>query len=413
MQKVLAEWREKWRILVCAVIGVTASVSYVFGLGVLVPHIHAETGWSRAQISAGLLVGATVLALVSPVTGRLVDRGHTRACAMGGFVIYGLGLAAVGMAPVPFLPWLVLWAATAVGAGLCCLTLWTTLITRWFHEGRGITLAVVMSGSGLSAVIAPLAASALAAWLGWREALAVMGLAIVAICLPLCAAWLHDAPAAQEAGSQGEGQNAGGPAIFGLSLLKLCALAFMLTGTLTGMSVHFPLILAQAGASAARAAQLTGLIGLGVIVGRFAIGALLDKFSGALVGALAMAGPAVATLLLFDAAVGQSLGGLVAAALIGFALGTVSLVLAVVTGQLYRADSFGSALGVVIGCMSVSSGIGPVIAGRVYDRTGDYSAFLMGAGAVFVLAMLIFLSLGRAIRQRGRPGQAGMEGDGA
>lgn len=406
MGQALAEWRDNWRTVVCAVIGLSASVSYVFSLGVLVPYIHAETGWSRAEISSGLLVGALTLALVSPLTGRLIDRGYTRACAMGGFILFGLGMACIGMVRVPFIPWLFLWALSAVGAGLCSMTVWTTLITRRFQASRGITLAVVMSGSGLSGIVFPLLAGALAARLGWREAYAVLGLGIIAVCLPLCAAWLRDAPAATPAARQETAQPAQHAPIFTLSLVKLGALGLLLVGSLTGMSVHFPMIVEQAGASALRAAQLTGLIGLGVIVGRFAIGALLDRFSGAFVGAAAMVGPAMATVLLFDTAVGQTIGGTVAAALIGFALGTVSMVLAVVTGQLYHADSFGSAWGVVIACMSTGSGIGPVIAGKVFDLSGDYSAFLVGAGVIFALAIVTFLSLVRALRANRSPALA-------
>jgi len=400
MGKALAEWRENWRIVLCAVIGVTASVSYVFSLGVLVPYIHADTGWSRAETSSGLLVFALTLALASPLVGRLVDRGYTRACAMGGFTLYGLGLVCIGMLHVSFPAWLFIWAITAVGGGACSLTVWTTLITRRFQAGRGITLAIVMSGSGLSAIIAPLVAGALAAWLGWRETYAVLGLGTIALCLPLFALWLHDVPVAMPSAGYEAVPGTARPPIFTVSLFKLCALALMLTGTLTGIAVHFPLIIGQAGASAAKAAQLTGLIGVGVIAGRFVIGALLDRFSGAFVGALAMLGPAAAIWLLFQATVGQSIGGAIAASLIGFALGTVSMVLAVITGQLYRADNFGSAWGVVIACMSTASGFGPVIAGKVFDRSGDYLAFLAGAGLVFAIAIVTFLSLIQALQAR-------------
>ncbi len=398
MDRAFAEWRENWRIVICAMIGLTASTSYVFSLGVLVPHIHSETGWSRAEISSGLLVGALTLALVSPITGRLIDRGYTRACAMCGFTIYGLGLVCIGTLRVSIGAWLLIWVAAAVGAGACSLTVWTTLINRRFTAARGITLAIVMSGSGLSALVAPLLAGALAATLGWRQAYAILGLGTIALCLPLFAVWLHDAPVAVPAGERRPEQGTKGPPIFTVALLKLSALALILTGTLTGISVHFPLIIGQAGVPAARAAQLTGVIGLGVIAGRFIIGAVLDRLSGATVGAVAMLAPLAAIWLLFDANAGQSVGGAIAATLIGLAVGSVSMVLAVITGQLYRADNFGSAWGVVIACMSTASGIGPVIAGKVFDRFGNYSTFLVGAAVVFTAAIVMFLSLSRPLR---------------
>ena len=130
MDQVIAEWRTNWRIVVCALAGVITSIAHIFSLGVLLPHISRETGWSRAEASTGMLICSIVVALVAPFAGRLIDRGHMRACAIGGMALYCLAMVGLGWLHVALPVWLGIWAVLAMGTGASNLTIWTTAITR-------------------------------------------------------------------------------------------------------------------------------------------------------------------------------------------------------------------------------------------------------------------------------------------
>jgi len=402
MNEVMSEWRANWRIVICGLAGATASLTQVYSIGVLLPHISAEMGWSRAEASSGILVGAIGLTVVSPIAGRLVDRGRLRACAIWGTVIFAVAIACLGLLPVRLPLWLAIWCVVAIGSGLTNLAVWAPGIAQRFSAGRGLALAIVMCGSGLSATIFPVAASTLAAHVGWRHAFAALGLGVALGCLPLYALWVHDVPVAGAA--EGEAGRAGKPvdrAIYATSaFLRLAALSLVLTSALSTMTVHFPLVLAEHGTGALQAGRLAGLIGIGAIGGRLAIGTVLDRANAAVVAGCAMLCPLTAMALLLYAVPAYGMAASASGVLIGIGIGSEAMVIAYITGRLYPTEIFGTVWGVLIGCMAIASGVGPVIAGKAFDQLGNYSAVLVGNAVIFGLATATFLSLAGSVKVR-------------
>lgn len=403
MNAVMNEWRANWRIVICALLGATASLTQIYSMGVLLPHISAEMGWSRAEASSGVLVGAIGLAVISPIVGRLVDRGRLRACALGGAVVFGIAIACLGLLRVSLPWWLAIWGVVAIGSGLTNLAVWAPAITQRFSAGRGLALAIVMCGSGLSAAIFPVAASALAAQLGWRYTYAALGIGVTAVCLPIYALWIRDV--VPVAGAAGEDHAATARtvdrAIYSTpAFLRLAALSLVLTSALSAMTVHFPLVLAEHGMTAGQTGRLAGLIGIGAIGGRLAIGAIIDRANAAVVAALAMLCPLTAMALLLYALPSHGMAGSAAGTLIGVGIGSEAMVIAYITGRLFPTETFGAVWGVLIAFMAIASGVGPVVAGRAFDLNGNYAAVLLGNCVIFALAIATFLSLAGAVRVR-------------
>ena len=55
---------------------------------------------------------------------------------------------------------------------------------------------------------------------------------------------------------------------------------------------------------------------------------------------------------------------------------------------------FGKIFGIISSCMGLGSGLGPLIAGRIYDTAGSYTPYLMlGIGCAGVAALAV-LGLG-------------------
>jgi MFS family permease len=138
------------------------------------------------------------------------------------------------------------------------------------------------------------------------------------------------------------------------------------------------------GIAEAQAVGLVGLIGIGSLTGRFAVGALADRLGRgpALVGVTASLGlsmllwwaaPGYAALAVFALWMGLSYGGSVslmpALCMDFFGARAVSSII----GTLYTGAAFGNL-------------VGPWAAGRVFDATGSYAAVILGSTALSALA---------------------------
>ncbi|MFS9605950.1 MFS transporter, partial [Klebsiella pneumoniae] len=70
--------------------------------------------------------------------------------------------------------YLLYFLAPITGTGITFVT-WTQLVSQWFDRRRGLALALVLCGSGLSAaILPPLLGWAIERW-DWRAAFIVLG----------------------------------------------------------------------------------------------------------------------------------------------------------------------------------------------------------------------------------------------
>ncbi|MEY3473621.1 MAG: putative MFS-type transporter YhjX, partial [Pseudomonadota bacterium] len=228
----------------------------------------------------------------------------------------------------------------------------------------------------------PLAVAALLATLDWRAALQVLGVAVAV--LGLAATWrLRRAPAATAA----RGEVPGTPLGQALRSPTFVWLYVMCVLASPGMFVPFAHVSAAArdlGVDEVRAVGLVGLIGIGSLSGRFAIGALADRLGRP------------RTLVLAQASLGLSFGlwavadGYLAMAL--FALwmglsygGIVSLMPALVMDR-FGARAVSSLIGILYTGAALGNLAGPVLAGAAFDALGSYQAVIWSCVALSALA---------------------------
>jgi MFS family permease len=136
--------------------------------------VSIEMGWSRAGISAALMLAFLCMGISSFAWGAASDRYGTRVVVLAGGVLLGLGLGAASQA-------LELWqfqalfgvlVGTAAGSSYAPLI---ATVTNWFDQHRSLAVALVSLGLGVGTItVAPLAT-----WLilstGWRTAMLVLG----------------------------------------------------------------------------------------------------------------------------------------------------------------------------------------------------------------------------------------------
>ena len=387
-----------WRLVVA--LGMTTIISYgtsYYLFGVLVVPVGRDLGWSRAAISGAYALGTVLAGLLGVPIGHLVDRHGARLLMAAGSALAGVAL--LGLAAVQTLSqFYLLWAG---GLGLAgALTYYPvsfTIVTNWFDRRRGTALALLTLLGGLASPIFIPLAGILVVHLGWRATLAVLAVVQLAVALPLHALAVRRRP--EDLGLHPDGASAPAPARStpqsGLALrAALRRRAFWtLTATyaLTTLAtavilVHAIAYLTGRGYAGTVAASIVGAVGLASLPGRFLLNLLSDRLGPQPLLSLCLAIQAFGVILLLHAA---SIGWLVAyVAVYGAAFGAISPLRAAVMARYFGRQAYGAITAVQGVPVALAAGAGPLIAGWLYDRLGDYDLpFWLCAGS-FLLASL-------------------------
>jgi MFS family permease len=332
-----------------------------------------------------------------PLIGKLIDRWGPRTIGLRGAFLYCVALASLGLVGPSLWGWWGLWGLVALAAVLIQAPVWTAAVASRFNKSRGLALAATFCGGGLASSLMPLIASGLIAELGWRAAYPAMACLLGAVCIPLIFLYFRGASDLPRHMVRDERQLVGldvREAILSVRFFSLGLASLFLMIPITALLVHFIPILASVGLSQGEAAGAATFIGIGSIVGRLTCGMLLDRMSGALLGAGAFLLPLLVVILLlaFD---GQVAVALVIAALLGLSVGSEVDVLAYLTSRYFGLRNFGTLFGILVGIQTIAYAIGPPLAGLLYNRDHAYTTFLLGTVPLFVLSALLVARLGR------------------
>jgi MFS family permease len=279
------------------------------------------------------------------------------------------------------------------------------VVSRWFDRRRGLAIGLMMVGLGTGAIVMPMLAQRLIAAFGWRNAFALVGCAILVIPIPIVALLLRDRPAEMGLRPDGAIQNAAPAAAGGrpdgltwdesrrTGTFWLMVAAFvLLAASVHACVVHMPELFADRGATPQTAAIASSVVGLALLVGRIGCGYFLDRYFGPYV-ALAVCGlSALGIALLWIGTAG--LPALAAAFLVGLGMGSEVDIIAFLMSRYFGLRSLGTTIGFAFGAFVVGGGVGPLVMGLSFDRTGSYSVPLAGFFAATLVAGAFVARLG-------------------
>jgi MFS family permease len=151
------------------------------------------------------------------------------------------------------------------------------------------------------------------------------------------------------------------------------------------------------GFSALVGASVVSALGVGAVVGRLVMGAVSDRIGRRVTVAIGMGLQALAFTGFLAVA---NLVTLYTAALVfGYSYGAISTLFTAIVGDFFGRERAGTFVGVLFALAGSMAGVGPIIAGAIYDAWGSYApAFTLAAG-------LNVLGLGLLVRCR-PPGAA-------
>lgn len=368
-------------------------------MGVFIIPLAREFGWGRTLISSGIAIASLAAAVLSPFFGVLIDRYGSRRVAMPGLVATAIAIALFSTVNGSPAQWLLLWAVYAVISIAVKTTVWTAAIAHHFVAARGMALALTLSGTAAAQAIVPPIATWLIAEYGWRVAYLALGIGWGGLTLLVCYAFLSDGK--KPSSPVRHAPKTLPPSLPGLTIsqavrnralwqINIASLIMMILTI--GLMVHQIPILTGAGLSSADAAWLAGLGGLAGIGGKLMTGALLDRFDPRLVGGITLSVTATAFGFLIDGIRSDPLM-IVAVVVNGYGAGCALQIGSYLTAQHAGMRNFGAIYGGMTSVVAVGSGIGPVLAGAVFDRAGNYDVFLISGTVGCVLCGALTLLL--------------------
>lgn len=397
------EFRRHWTLVLAAAVGFSFTAVITAATGLFMGPLSAEFGWSRTLVSSGVSITSILTFVMSPAFGVLIDRIGTRWLVLPGLVLMALTIASLGMLNGSKTQWFVIWTVYAVAALATKSTTWTAAINSTFEAGRGLALGVTLAGSMVSQVVVPPLADFLIVGFGWRMAFVGLGLGWGAVAFLLCLVWFRDG---YDRGRQARKAAAGEAApkaplldVPGLSvaqalrdpaLIRISISTFVIMIVTIAVMVHQIPILIDLGTSQTSAAYYASLGGIAGIAGKLVTGYLLDRYPARWVGGLTiLAGAVTFALLLMP---GQSAGIVILAMMInGYTAGAKLQIAGFLTAAYAGMRNFGTIFGIMASFIAGGSGLGPLVAGRIFDSYGSYVPFLwFGIVATLLSALLLF-----------------------
>ena len=154
-----------------------------WGLGVFVTPMQEDLGWDRSLVFLPLLVGAIVTTPLGIIVGPWADtKNGPPLLALIGIVLFGASLLYMNVAGNPY--GYVFIFGIVGGLGRFSVAMALVVVPKWFVRRRGIAQASVSAGFSVGPLLFPLVLTWLVETLGWRDAWAVMGVALIVLAGP-------------------------------------------------------------------------------------------------------------------------------------------------------------------------------------------------------------------------------------
>ena len=368
--------------------------------GVFLKPLVDEFGWTVAMTSGAYSAGLLARGFLGIIAGRLNDRFGPRMVVTTCCIFLGLGHILMSQISAIWQLYLYYGVMVAIGQTGPWIPLLST-VSRWFAKREGMMTGIVLAGIGIGTIILPPLAGWLISSYGWRTACIIIGIMLVVLTITL-AQFLKRDPAQMGLRPYGEKEIAESPNSQrrGLSLREaIHTREFWILGVvffafMFGMQVvivHIVMHAIKLGISATGAISVLTVMGGLSIAGRVAIGIIADRIGNK--SALAI------SFILFSQALlwlvlSRELWMLhLLAVILGLGFGGIITLMAPITAELFGQSSLGVILGTINLAANVGGFISPILAGRIFDTSGNYQLAFLICIALSIISIILTLML--------------------
>ena len=375
-----------WGILLGAGLMLTLSMGMRQSMGLFQPHVVRDVGLTAADFSLAIAIQNILWGATQPFAGMLVDRIGARFVAVGGVIVYALGLLTAVTAQSPLM--FTLGAGICMGLAMSCtgLNLAMNVAARTVSPARrSIAMGSVSAIGSLGLTFASPLAQSLIASGGWQLAM-VAFLGLTAVMLP--AAFMAGGADKVEVESGGPPQSI--PQALreaaGHSGYVIMAIAYFVCGLqLVFLTTHLPNYLAICGIDPGVGATALAAIGLFNVFGSYIAGWLGGRYPRhLLLGGIYILRSLI--IIAYFVSVPTPVNTVVFAAAMGMLwLGVVPLVSGLVV-HLFGLRYMATLSGIAFFSHQFGSFVGALGGGLLYGWLGDYDLAWKIAVAIGLIA---------------------------
>jgi len=348
-----------------------------YGHGFFIAALRAERGWSTGALSGAVASFWFVGVPAALVVGRLLDRHGPRWIVLYGALAMGGGAILVGRATEIWQIFVLFMFMGSAYPALATAAISASLVP-WFERRLGLALGLALTGASAGGMLLPPLLVHLSAVLGFDRALAWVGVAIIALVVPLALFVLrrprHDdetagereQPALEVGETAGKGMRdfLAAPAFWRIASASTLSLAAQV-----GFLMH-QLPALEAGLGLSGAAFAVSLTAGSAVAGRFVLGGLSHRMPLPILasGCYLVQGAGIVLLLL-----GQGAPALYAGAVLaGLSVGCIVMLPPLLLSQAFGANGYGTAYGLTNAIMFLGASTATAAVGALYDMSGDF-----------------------------------------
>ena len=392
----LDEFRRGWKTLLASAMGNGSGLSGIafYTFGVFIVPLVTAFGWTRGQVSIAASFMILGTAITAPIIGSIIDRLGAQRVALISMVLVALGYFALTQSSGSIALFYASWLMIALVGGGTTPVVWTRAVNMWFDRGRGLALGLALAGSGVASIFAPVLTNSMIKAYGWQGAYAGLGLFILLVSIPVVALLF------KEKTRDGVWTQASAHAsdhLTGLSLdearrttafWKIAGGFFLVAAVIAALIINLIPLLIDRGLAQGDAAQVAGVMGIAVLLGRVGVGFLLDLFSASAVARLLLAASAVGCLALSIEGTPTWVAVICVISLGLAAAAEVDLV-AYLTSRCFGMKAYGKIYGWQLTAFYIGAAVGPFCAGLAYDYFQGYLQVLYFAAASLVFGAIV------------------------
>ena len=410
-----------WVVVAVAFVTMAIGVNARTAFSLLFPPILAEFGWERGITASAFSLGFIASILYAPFLGMLMDRFGPR-----WVISLGVCLVAAGMATAPLIrqPWhLHATLGLLVGGGSMLMTYsgHSLFLPNWFARKRGLALGLAFSGVGVGSILIFPWLQRMIGSTGWRDACLSLAVLLVVILLPLNLLLQRQRPEDLGLNPDGDPDRAAARGAAGDNVVDrewastewtvrrairtarfwwVFVAFFSSLFAWYAVQVHQTKYLIEIGFDATMAAYALGLVGFAGIGGQIALGYFSDRVGREWAWTLGCLGFAASYALLLAMREHPTPGLLylmvAAQGLFGYGLASV---FGAIPAEIFQGKRYATIFGTLNLATGAGAGVGPWVAGAVYDHVGSYApAFWSGILLSFVAVFAIWFAAPRRVR---------------
>jgi MFS family permease len=385
-----------WVIVVVAWLGMfMTGPGQTFVVAIFVDPIIEDTGWSRTTVSAVYSAGSICAFVGAVIAGRAFDKFGARIVLTAVATLFGLATVLMSQVTHPAHLFLGFWGIRSLGQTALTMVS-TSTVNIWFIRLRGKATAITSLASPISEIALPPLIFLLIVNNGWRSTWMMLGIAIWIVLLPPVILLIRRTPE-----SVGLKPDMGRKDILHISdsqtsvkeeawtskqamktkafwLIIFAGIAGSLIGT--GMTFHHMSIMNSRNITDTQALLILSLTAAVGVFSTMLTGHLLDKLPNRFIlaaGQLALMASMAWTFMIQDL-----WHAVVYGIFTGMSKGLIYTTMIVIFPNYFGRKHLGTIMGVATIGMVVSSGLGPLPFGALYEISNNYD-----------LAILSFLPL--------------------